>query len=94
MIIVIDKVVCRGIKEWSVRGIDRVAAEVLIDPGLGLVYELGSICDKVRWRSYCERYTLRTSAHMDSELSRCGLDSRVKEVYLCFVYVIKWFNKW
>jgi len=63
---------------------------VLIDPGLRLVYELGSICDKVRRILYFEEYILRTSAHMDDELSRCGLDSSVSEVcltYLCFVYV-------
>ena len=63
---------------------------MLIDPGLRLVYELGSICDKVRRILYFEEYILRTSAHMDDELSRCGLDSSVSEVclmYLCFVYV-------
>ena len=66
---------------------------MLIDPGLGLVYELGSICDKVRGISYFEEYILRTSAHMDDELSRCGLDSSVNEVSLMYLLfcVRKWF---
>ena len=60
---------------------------MLADPGLRLVYELGGICDKVRYIAHIGEYILRTSAHMDNELARCALDSSVNEVCRSFVYV-------
>jgi hypothetical protein len=91
MIVIVRKVICCGIEQWGLGSVDGVAAEVLTDPGLGLVYELGRICDKVRSVAQAGEYILRTSAHMDRELSRSGLeDSRVKEVSLFCVR--KWFT--
>jgi hypothetical protein len=91
MIVIVRKVVCCGIEQRGLGSVDGVAAEVLTDPGLGLVYELGRICDKVRSMAHAGEYILRTSAHMDRELSRSGLeDSRVKEVSLFCVR--KWFR--
>jgi len=82
MIVVVHKLVCCGIKQGSLGSVDGVASNVLADSCLRLIYELGGICEKVRDTLATGEYIQRTSAHMDGELSRRGLDSCVSFVFV------------